>query len=63
MSKPFNGWVMCDRCKDVHRESDRVMRPSKFKGLAFSHCPKCSAVLQAPLASVPKQRELFEVQA
>jgi hypothetical protein len=63
MTRPFDPWAMCANCKDVHRESERNTKPSKFKGLSFSHCPKCNALTQAPRAEVPKQREIFEVGA
>ncbi len=59
--KPYNPWAMCDNCKDVHRESDRIMKKCRLcKGVSWSHCPKCNATAMAPLAMVPKQRNLFE---
>lgn len=54
-------WVMCANCKDVHQHSEREFKQwGKWKGLTFSHCPKCDFCTMAPAANVPKQRTLFD---
>jgi len=54
-------WTMCNACRDVHRESDRITKPWALigKGAWLSHCPQCNATLQAPRATIPRQHELF----
>lgn len=56
--RPYDPWVMCDSCNDVHRESERPMElyDPKRKGFWISCCPKCSEYLQAPQIEVPLQR-------
>lgn len=62
--KPYNPWAMCARCKDVHRDSERVMKKcSLCNGVWWSHCPKCGSSTKTPMASIPRQRDIFEVAA
>jgi hypothetical protein len=62
--KPYDPWAQCGKCKDVHRESERVMKPCTLcKGVRWSCCAKCGSSAKTPLALVPKQREIFEAAA
>lgn len=62
--KQTDHWAMCQRCKDVHRESERPMRKCTLcKGVWWSCCPQCGSTAKAPLATVPKQRNLFDAAA
>ena len=55
-----DSWVMCDGCKHVHQESERVNKPwGRRKGFWISHCPKCDESLMSAQINVPLQRELF----